>query len=128
MFRKAAMMVCTGVLAVNLCGCVALLAGGAAAGGTAVWLSGKLTQEVNASFDQTIAAAKTAVQTLKLNLDSEVRKDEVAQLKGQYTDGRLFWIDIRRITNQSTRVDVRVGANGDKVAASNILRKIESSL
>jgi hypothetical protein len=128
MMRKFSVVVCAGLLLLNTCGCVALLAGGAAGAGTAAWLSGKLTQEMPAPYDQTINATKSSLQALNLPISKETRSVEVDQIKGKYSDGRDYWVDIRPITDHSTKVEVRVGVKSDKAAASAILSKIQKSL
>lgn len=129
MFKKITVFVFSGLLLLNMCGCVAILAGTAGGAGTSVWLAGKLSQEFNASYDKTTNAARKALQSLKLEVAKEVRAEDVTQLKSNYTDGKEIWIDIRRITENSTKVEVRVGAvNPDKEAADKILKKIQKYL
>lgn len=116
------------VLMVNIYGCIALLAGTAGGAGTAVWLSGKLTQQVNAPYERSISAAKSAMNSLKLEITKETKSDDITQINGKYTDGREIWIDVRPVTEASSRIDVRVGAAGDKAAANKILKRIVSYL
>lgn len=125
MFKKIIVYIFSCLLLVNLCGCVALLAGAAGGAGTAVWLSGKLTQEVNSPFERTVEAAKSALSSLKLEVTKETKEQNVAQIMSKYVDGKTVWIDIHRITDSSSRIEVRVGAVGsDKAAADRILRRI----
>jgi len=110
---------------VIMSGCVALLAGAAGGAGTALWLSGKLSQEVNVPFDRTIKATKSALKSLKMGINKETVEENIAQIMSKYSDGRTVWIDIRRITQVSSQVEVRVGAvSQDKEAADKILKKI----
>ena len=125
MVKRLFVLVVAGLFLINMSGCVALLAGAAGGAGTATWLSGKLTQEVNASFDKTIKAAKSALKSLKLGVTKETTEKNVAQIMSKYTDGKTIWIDIRPITASSSKVEVRVGAvSADKEAADKILKKI----
>lgn len=129
MFRKITVFVFSGLLLLNIYGCFAIFAGAAAGTGTAVWLSGKLTQQFNAPYEHTIKAARSAVDSLKLTVTKETRGETVAQIRGYYTDGKEFWIDIRKVTEASTKVEVRVGAvSSDKAASDKILKRIESYL
>lgn len=129
MFKRIIVFVFSGMLLLNIYGCVALLAGAVAGTGTAVWLSGKLTQEFNAPYERTINAAEKALRSLKLEVTKQSREANVTQLKSKYSDDREVWIDIRRITEYSTKVEVRVGAvNPDKAAADKILKKIQTYL
>lgn len=113
-----------GIVLINAYGCVAILAGTAGGVGTGVWLSGKLTQEVNAPYARTIDATKSALKSLNLKITKETKSENVTQIKGKYTDDREIWIDIRPIAKLSTKIDVRVGALGDKEASAKILKRI----
>lgn len=125
MFKKIIVYIVSCLLVVNLCGCVALLVGAAGGAGTAAWLSGKLTQEVNSSFERTVEAAKSALASLRLEVTKETQEQNVAQIMSKYVDGKTVWIDIHRITDSSSKIEVRVGAVGsDKAAADKILRRI----
>lgn len=125
MIRKLGICVILIVFSLSLYGCIALLAGAAGGAGAAVWLSGKLSQQVNASFDRTVAAAKSGLESLRLEVTKETVKADVAQIISSYTDGRTIWIDIRRITDLSSQIEVRVGATSrDKQAAQKVLNQI----
>lgn len=129
MFKKIAVFVLSGLFLVNICGCVALLAGAAGGAGTAVWLSGKLTQEFHSPYERTISAAKTALKSLHLEIEKETHEETVTQLRSKYSDGREIWIDIRKVSEDSSKVEVRVGSIGsNKDAASKILKRIQGYL
>lgn len=129
MFRRVISLALAVFLAVNLYGCIALVAGAAAGGaGTAVWLSRKMTQEVNASFEDSLAASKAALKSMGFKVNKETVTKKVAQIKSEYSDGRVIWIDIRRLTQLSSRIEVRVGAKGDKEAALEVLNEIVANL
>ena len=128
MFRQGAVFVLTVVLLFNIYGCVALVAGAAAGAGTAVWLSGKLTQQFSASYENTIEATEKALAYLKLEVKKVTREDTVTQFISDYS-GKEVWIDIRKLTPTATKVEVRVGGvTADKDAATNILKNIEKNL
>lgn len=129
MAKRISILIFAGLLLMNMYGCVALMAGAAGGAGTAVWLSGKLTQEVNAPFEQTINATKSALQSLKLEVTKETKEQKVAQIMSKYSDGKIIWVDIHKVTDSSSRIEVRVGAVGsDKAAARKILKRIVSYL
>jgi hypothetical protein len=129
MFEKIGVFVFSGLLLLNMYGCVPLLAGAAGGAGTGTWLSGKLSQEFHAPYERTIDAAKKALQSLKLEITKETKDANIAQLKSIYLDGKETWIDIRKVTDNSTKVEVRVGGvQPDKEAADKILKTIERYL
>lgn len=121
-------LIVAGFLLMSMCGCVAVVAGTAGGVGTATWLSGKMSQDYNVSRDTAVRAVKMSLDALKLEITKETRAEEVTQVKGKYTDGREIWIDVRKITDSSSRVQVRVGAMSDKAAAEKIMKKIDSYL
>ena len=129
MFKTMLVFIISIFLFMNLTGCVALLAAGAGGAGTAVWFSNKLTQEVDAPFDRTVSAAESALKSLRFPVKKKTVEQNVAQIISEYSDGKTIWVDIRRITEGSSKIDVRVGAiQSDKAAASKILNKIRRYL
>ena len=129
MLKKFTLYIFSGMLMLNLYGCVALLAGVAGGAGTAVWLSGKLTQEFHAPYHRTIEATHSALQSLNVPILKETEDHNVTQIKGTYTDGKEMWIDITTISEESTKVEVRIGGvNPDKDADAMLIKKIQSFL
>ena len=129
MLKKAMLFVFSIILVMNLSGCFLFLAGVAGGAGTAVWLSGKLTQEFHAPYHATVNATKLALQSLNLPVAKETDEKNITQIKGSYSDGREMWIDIDRESDSSTKVEVRVGGvSPDKEAASMVLKKIQANL
>lgn len=109
-------------------GCVPLLAGAAGGAGTAAWLSGKLSQEVNASYENAVRAADSGLKSLRLEALKQTATDSITQIRSKYTDGKEIWIDVRRVTESLSRIEVRVGVLGDKEAAGKILERINRYL
>ena len=132
MFKKLAALLFLAVLLVNVCGCVALIAGGAAGGaGTAVWLSGKLTQYVNASLEQATQAAKDSLSSssLRIVMKETASGQAVAQIRSRDAGGEKVYIDIHKITGTRSRIEVRVGTViSNKAAADRILKGITGRL
>lgn len=116
-------------LLLSITGCVAMLAAGAGGGGTAYWLSNKLVQRVESPYERTIEAAESALMAMNLEVKKKTVEKKVAQLKSEYTDGKEIWVDVRRLTDTSSRIEVRVGGvSSDKEAANKILNAIVSRL
>ena len=124
MFKKIEVVAFAGLSLIIMSGCVALVAGAAGGAGTAVWLSGKLSQELKTPYEKAIGAAKSALKSFKFEVTKETREENVKQIKSKYSDGREVWIDVRRINDTLSRVEVRVGLVGDKDAAAQILKQI----
>lgn len=128
MLKRLIIFVVSALFLFNMYGCVAVVAGSAGGAGTAAWLSGKLTQEFNATQERAVSAVEGALKSLSLDVEKKTVKYSVAQIISRYTDGKTVWIDIHRITKNSQRIAVRVGASGDKEAAHKIMERIEGRL
>lgn len=128
MARKILLVVCAVFLLANVSGCVLLVAGAAGGAGTAVWLSGKLSQLFEAGYDRSIAATLSVLKEMKVEVTKETKKKNITQIRGKYSDGRELWVDIRRITAATTRIEVRVGVSSDKVIATEVLKRITNKI
>lgn len=126
MLKKLGVGIVSFLFITNVCGCALLLAGAVGGAGTATWLGGKLSQQVDVSKDRAVVASKKAMKSLKLAITKETTKEDVVQLIGEYSDGRQVWIDVRPISSTTSTIDIRVGATGDKGAAEKILNKINT--
>lgn len=123
--RKIVLGLVLGVIVMGSSGCFMLIAGAAAGAGTAYWLSEKLSQQFEAPYDRVVSAAERALQEMKMPILKQSKSPEVTQFRSTYAGGQAVWIDVRRITQDSTKVEVRVGTvEGDKGASEQILKKI----
>lgn len=116
------------VLVLNVSGCWLLVAGAAGGAGTALWLSGKLSDQVSASREVTVEAAEKALTSLNMSVTKKTVAAEVTQIISKYTDGKQVWIDIRPLTSKTTKIEIRVGAAGDEAASTKILERIKGYL
>jgi len=127
MFKKFAVFVVCAFLLSNMYGCFLLLAGAAGGGGTAIWLSGKLTDEVNASFDRTVNATERAMDALCSGAIKKVARESVVQFRGEDLSGKNINVDVFRTTERKTKVDIRVSVN-EKDTAQKVLDEINRRL
>ncbi len=128
MKKRFALFLALIFLTTVLSGCMLLLAGAAGGAGTAVWLSGKLVEEENVSFLRSYDAAKAALASFRYPVEKDTIRTNVAQIIAKHTDGRTIWVDIHRITDVRSRIDVRVGARSDQDAARVLLERIKRNL
>ena len=115
-------------LAAFCSGCVALVVG--AAGGTAgaVYVLGKLTEELNYEVPTVHDATVAGLKKLQLKL-SEDRADKLsAHMESEFADRAHVWIDLESIGDSRTRVTIRVGLIGDEVRSRKILDAIKQHL
>ena len=123
MFQRMLFYILGFILMLHMYGCALLVAGAVGGVGTAVWLSDKLAQDVNAPFERSIKAVKTAFVKLNMTITKETKNDDVAQLISEYY-GKKVWVDIHKVSSSASRIEVRVGLTGDEQAAREILDKI----
>lgn len=135
MLKKLAVFFSSLFLLTNMCGCEALLLGsiaGAGGAGTAIWLSGKLVQNVDFPLEQVTKAAKDSLESSKFSLTSKETISSghvVVQIRSRYISGERVRIDIHKITETRSRIEIRVGTViSNKEAADNILKGITGRL
>ncbi|MFH0855621.1 MAG: DUF3568 family protein [Candidatus Omnitrophota bacterium] len=131
--KKLAVFISSLILLTNICGCAALIVGSVAGGaGTAVWLSGKLVQYVDFPLDQVTRAAKDSLESDKITLISKETISSghaVVQIRSRYASGERVRVDIHKITETRSRIEIRVGTLiGNKEAADKILKGITGRL
>ena len=109
-------------------GCFALAVGVAGGAAGAVYVLGKLTDEVNYDVPVVHAAATQAMSELGLK-PSEDRADKLtAHIKSEFADGTNVWTDMQSIGDDRTKLTVRVGVTGDEVRARKIHEAIKRHL
>ena len=125
--RLAAMMLCA-MVGLTCSGCFALAVGAAGGAAGAVYVLGKLTDELNYDVPAVHAAATQAMNELDLKL-SEDRSDKLsAHMESEFADGTNIWIDMQSISEGRTKLTVRVGVTGDEVRARKIHEAIRRHL
>ena len=121
------LMLCL-VLGAFASGCVALAVGAAGGVAGAVYVMGKLKDEVNHDVAAVHAATVAAMKDLDLNL-SEDKADKVsAHLESEFADGKHVWIDLESIPENRTNLTIRVGLTGDEMRARKIHEAIKRHL
>ena len=116
------------ILAAFCSGCVALVVGAAGGAAGAIYVMGKLTEELSYDVPAVHGAALTAMKELGLAL-SEDRADTLsAHMESEFADRAHVWIDLESMKESRTRVAIRVGLTGDEVRSRKILETIRQSL
>lgn len=125
MLKKATLSILLFASALSFSGCI-LLAAGAAGVGTAKWLSDKISQEVDVPLSKVVKSTKSALESLKVRVYKETTAPDVTQILAKDSDGRQVWVDLRPLTNNQTRIDVRVGYADGENDARKIMERIVS--
>ena len=131
MFKKLKHAVLLLALAMAISGCAeAILVGVGAAGGAgaALWAKGKMVEEINVSLSKAHTASLAALKDLELPVNTDVKEGLKAKIESQFPDGKYVSIDIRAVTESSSKITVRVGTFGDKARSEKILGAIHQHL
>src|SRR6185436_14799597 len=105
-------------------GCLALAVGAAGA----VYVMGKLQDEVNRPLPIVHDAAVAGMKELELKL-SEDRVDKIsAHMESAFSDGPHVWIDMESVSDSKCRITIRVGLTGDEVRSRKIYDAIKQHL
>jgi len=117
-----------GALLVCSAGCVPLVLGAAGGAAGAVYVMGKLTEEVDHEVPVVHEATLAAVKDLDLT-PTENRADRLtAHVESEFADRAHVWIDLESAAASRTKITVRVGLTGDEARSRKILDLIKRHL
>jgi hypothetical protein len=127
---KVWLPVCGVVLCLSQTGCLLLVAGGAAAAGagTYAYVSGDLKGTESASLDRVWTATQAAVTELQLPITSRQKDALGARLLARTSSDKKVDIRLKKLTDTSTEIRIRVGTWGDESVSRLILEKIKKRL
>lgn len=109
-------------------GCLALAVGAAGGAAGAVYVKGKLKDEVNHPVSVVHEATVAAMNDLELEL-SEDKVDKVsAHMESEFSDDTHVWIDLESVQDSRCRLTIRVGFSGDEVRSRKIYDTIKQHL
>lgn len=127
MFRNRVLAICL-VLSIGIAvsGCAAVMLGGAAAGGSYVYVTGQAKQKFNADLAGTYKAALKVCKNLNLKIEDSKKKLSEASIKAKDADTAVI-IDLTYVSSKVTDVSVRYGILGDEAASKRVLAEINKS-
>ena len=126
-FRKQRTMLLLCYLLMGLSGCAVVIATAVGVGvgfGTYKYVDGNLQRDYIGPPDTLWEATLTAMDDLKVALEVKERDYFGGLIKGIMHDGTKITIKMKRLTDNSTEVGVRVGVFGDRKRSEVIHNKI----
>ncbi|MDD5432055.1 MAG: DUF3568 family protein [Candidatus Omnitrophica bacterium] len=103
--------------AVNLCGCVVAMG--------VMAESAKAKQNFDIPYSQALDVVKGALKTLDIEFERADIRQDIAQVKGKYSNGRTVRILISKVSDTESEIAVRAGMTGaGKKDAEDILKAI----
>ena len=110
-----------GFVVLNLCGCLFIVAG--------MRDSAKAKQSFNVSYSKAIDVVKEVFTAGNLKFTKAIIKSDIAVVKGTFANGKTMYIEIFRISDNESRIEVRVGTSeSGKPDAQKILDDISQRL
>ena len=123
----ACRMVLALALMAPLSGCFLVLGAGVGVGG-AVYVMGKLQEDITAPVGKVHTAARAALADLGLKVLEDKGDAMTAHLESEFADGKRVWIDVDKTTDTVSTLTIRVGLTGDEARSREILAKIKAHL
>jgi len=118
MFKKLILIIVLGMNCLNFSGCIFVAA--------SLRETQKAKQDFNVSYIKALEIVKKALVSLNLKFEEAVIKPDVAVVKGKYTNEKTMYIEIFKISDNESRIAVRVGtSDAGKAEACKILEVIE---
>jgi hypothetical protein len=96
--------------------------------GTYYYVKGDLKRNYEAPMDKTWDATVKALDALKINVESKQNDALTGVINGKLADGKSFTVNLKRISESTTEVGVRIGTFGDRTRSEAIHDKILASL
>ncbi|MEO6307582.1 MAG: DUF3568 family protein, partial [Nitrospiraceae bacterium] len=111
--RVSGFVLCV-VLAFFCSGCFSLLVGAAGGVAGAVYVMGKLEDEVNYDVSVVHKATVAALGELDLKLLEDKSDKLSAHVESEFSGGEHVWIDLESLSNSRTSLTIRVGVTGNE--------------
>ena len=118
------------LLILSQSGCLAVLVGGAVAAGATgyAYVKGESTATLEAPMEPSWNAALAALEDLRLAVISKSGDALTGAITARNAEDTRIAISLRRVSDNTTRIGVRVGTFGDESQSRAILDKIAARL
>lgn len=108
-------------------GCL-VVAAGAAGAGTVAYIRGELDAALEGRYDAVVAAANHAVADLKFARISENKDALTAVIVARTADDKRIDIKVTKVSDNLSKVQIRVGIFGDEFISVSLLDRIKANL
>ncbi|RPH78180.1 MAG: DUF3568 family protein [Nitrospiraceae bacterium] len=125
--RVPSLVLCV-VLAFFCSGCFWMAVGAAGGVAGAVYVMGKLKDEVNYDVSTVHKATVAALAELELKVLEDKSDKVTAHVESEFSDGEHVWINLESLWGSRTSLTIRVGVTGNEVRARKIHDAIKRHL
>ena len=127
-WRRGGLAIICLILACLCSGCVALAVGAAGGVAGAVYVMGKLQEELNHPIAAVHEATLQGLRDLDLPISEDKADKLAAHVESKLADGTRVWVDLDSMADSRTKLTIRVGVVGDESRSRNILAAIKAHL
>ena len=124
--RVTGLVVVMGIVLCTQSGCLVAAAGAAA--GTVAYVKGDTDAIVDGNVEQTFAAAKAAMDELKMPLLASYSSGQEAHVEARHGTDNKVTVNITGQTEKASKVSIRVGTFGNDSVSLQVLEKIKANL
>lgn len=121
-------MFLVGSLCTSLCGCAAVIAGGAAGAGAVSYLKGEFSSSFDAPVDVSYQAAVRAMSALKFQVIETTNDAIQGHIIARDSQNRRVEITLKAEIERKSSITIRVGVFGDELASKLIHEKIAEEI
>jgi len=115
-------------LTVMTSGCFLVVAGAAAGGAGVAYAEGKLTVHFANRYEDVVHASDQAIAQLQFLKVGEEKDALKATLEARTADDKKVTIEVDRVSDSLTKVEIRIGTFGDKSVSMAIYDRIKGNL
>lgn len=108
-------------------GCL-VAAAGVAGAGTVAYIRGELSSTLDAPYENVVRASNRGIQQLEFAKISENKDALTAIIISRTADDKKIEVKVSKISDSTTRIQIRVGVFGNEALSLTVLDKIKENL
>ncbi|MCD4780342.1 MAG: DUF3568 domain-containing protein [Candidatus Omnitrophica bacterium] len=116
------------VMVINFSGCIPLLVGAAVGAGSMAYMQGVLEMNFDQSVKKSHGASVAALKDLGLFIKQDELNRHSSRINFEFETGEKGKIDIKALTERSSKIKIRVGVIGDESKSRMIMNIIQQKL
>lgn len=124
---KLVVMLVGGAALAGLQSCVAVAAG-AAGGATVAYVMGEYASELDGTPKQVVEAAKDVLKDMDMKIQTSASSAMDGKVVAKSALDKTITIIVKRVTDERSKINIRVGTFGDEEVSRSICEKIKKEL
>lgn len=126
--RKLLMLLVMALFSLGTTGCVGVVVGAGAGAGTMAYMAGEAKTMIAAPLASAVSASEKALKDLQFTGVSATSDAFQGKVLAVDAATRSVSVKLKKVTDSTTEVRVRVGVMGDKAVSAEIISKIRTGV